>query len=100
MIKAHKTCATRICQGDIFRDIEFIEYAIEANGYFEISKIIFPLVVVLTQDCDLEQDSKVRTLGAKAKSQDKLLFSVLVAPLYNAEHVYEGKHLLPGALNS
>jgi hypothetical protein len=93
MIKAHKKCDKRICQGDIFRDIEFIEYAVEVKGIFEISTIVFPLVIVLTQDCDLEQDAKVRTLGPEARSQDKLLFSVLVAPLYNVEHVYEGKHL-------
>jgi hypothetical protein len=93
MIKAHKKRDGRICQGDIFRDIEFLEYAVESNGTFEISKIVFPIVITLTQDCDLEQDSRSRSLGVTAKSQDKLLFSILVAPLYNAEHVYVGDHL-------
>ena len=73
--------------------MEFIEYAIESKGNFEISKIVFPLVIVLTQDGDLEQDSKVRKAGENAESKDKLLFSVSVAPLYNAEHVYLGQHL-------
>lgn len=82
---------SRITQGDIFRDVEHVEYVDEKNGAFEISKIVFPLVVVLTQDCDLEQDERFRT--PDAKSQDKLLISVLVAPIYNAEHVYEGSHL-------
>ena len=52
----------------------------------------FP-VIVLTQDCDLEQDHRVRRPKSVAKDQDKELFSALVAPLYNAEHVFKGEHL-------
>lgn len=88
-VKVETKRRTRISQGDIFRDIECIEYAIEKNGVIEVSKIIFPLIIVLTQDCDLEQDSNNRE---KATQNSKLL-SVLVAPLYNAEHVFNGEHL-------
>lgn len=80
---------TRISQGDVFRDIECIEYAVEKKGIIEVSKIVFPLVIVLTQDCDLLQDSDHRH---KEKQSNKLL-SVLIAPLYNAEHVFQGEHL-------
>ena len=83
----------RVCQGDIYRDIAFIEYAVERKGVIEFSQIVFPLVVVLTQDCDLEQDYRVRWSRRKATNHDKKLFSVIVAPLYNAEHVYKGEHL-------
>jgi hypothetical protein len=85
----------RICQGDIYRDIEFIEYVADMKGEIEISKILFPLVIVLTQDCDLEQDFKFRFGRGKFRpvTQDKFILSVLVAPLYNAEHVYTGEHL-------
>jgi len=83
----------RISQGDIFKDVEFIEYIAEKEGIIEISKIKFPLVVVLTQDCDLDEDFKFRWGRPKKETQDKVLFSVLVAPLYNIEHVYLGKHL-------
>ena len=79
----------RVSQGDVFRDIEYIEYAIEKRGIVEVSKIIFPLIVVLTQDCDLEQDFN----GRKKDKQGNKLLSVLVAPLYNAEHVFTGEHL-------
>jgi hypothetical protein len=82
----------RISQGDIFREIEYIEYVAEKSGIIEVSRIVFPLVIVLTQDCDLEWDHEFRR-GKKSKSQDKLLISVLVAPLYNAEQVYLGDHL-------
>lgn len=83
----------RVSQGDIYRDIEFIEYVVEKEGIIEVSKIIFPLVIVLTQDCDLEQDYKIRYPKTPPQTQDKLILSVLVAPIYNAEHVYLGEHL-------
>ena len=84
----------RICQGDIFREIEYIEFVREKRGILEVSKIVFPYVVVLTQDCDLKQDYSFREPTEESgKTQDKLLISVLVAPLYNAEHVYLGEHM-------
>jgi len=91
MIKTDKHSDPRVCQGDIIRNVEFIEYANEVGGQLEISKIIFPLVIVLTQDCDLEQDYNNR--NSPSTNQDKHLISVIVAPLYNIEHVYNGEHL-------
>ena len=95
MIKVRKSSSRRICQGDVFRDIEFLEYASEKSGIIEVSKIVFPLVIVLTQDCDLEQDYQYRWSeeARVKKDQDKWLLSVLVAPLYNADHVFQGSHL-------
>jgi hypothetical protein len=95
----------RISQGDIFKDIYYIEYVKEKNGVLEISKIIFPYVIVLTQDCDLAQDDNCREKQEKyqkqanrenledEENQDKIILSVLVAPLYNVDHVYQGEHL-------
>ncbi len=65
----------------------------EKEGIIEVSKIIFPFIIVLTQDCDLEQDSKIRYKQLPTQTQDKLILSVLVAPIYNVEHVYSGEHL-------
>jgi hypothetical protein len=83
-----------VCQGDIYRDVEHLEYVHEKKGVLEVSTIVFPLAVVLTQDCDLEQEYLFRWSQAGKKTQDKWLISVLVAPLYNAEHVFLGEHLL------
>jgi hypothetical protein len=83
---------TRVCQGDIISNVEFVEYAIEKSGQIEISKIVFPYVYVLTQDCDLEQEYSSR-INVNAQNQDKHLISVIVAPLYNIEQVYDGIHL-------
>ena len=82
----------RPSQGDIFRNIECIEYVIEKRGVVEVSKLVFPLVVVLTQDCDLEQNARYHSNTPPA-DDDKKLFAVLVAPLYNAEQVFSGQHL-------
>ena len=81
----------RSSQGDIYKNIEHIEYIVEQDGILEISKIVFPYIIVLTQDCDLAQDYTFRTETKKTK--DKILISVLVAPIYNAEHVFAGTHL-------
>jgi len=93
MIDVEKNSAERVRQGDIYRNIEYIEYAIEEYGIIDISKIVFPLIVVLTQDCDLQQDYTFRLHGEPKTSQDKYLLSVLVAPLYNADQFYLGEHL-------
>ncbi len=82
----------RISQGDIFRNVDLIQSVSESEGNIEIHKISFPLIIVLTQDCDLEQDNRFRSEPG-IPNQDKYLLSVLVAPLYNAEHVYTGEHL-------
>jgi hypothetical protein len=84
----------RISQGDIFRDVECVEYVAERRGVLEVSKLVFPLVVVLTQDCDLEQDARYQAPDGTPSTHDKKLFSALVVPLYNAEHVYQGQHLI------
>lgn len=93
-VKVQKKRLRRIAQGDVLRDVECIEYVTEQRGVIEVSKLLFPLVIVLTQDCDLEQDSRYKIPGVPKKTtDDKRLFSVLVAPLYNAEHVFRGTHL-------
>jgi hypothetical protein len=92
MIKVESKKEIRVCQGDIIKDVEFIEYAVEKEGHIEISKIVFPLVIVLTQDCDLEQDFNNRA-DVTCTNQDKYLISAIVAPIYNLEHIYRGEHL-------
>jgi hypothetical protein len=81
----------RLRQGDILRDVSWVEYVDERAGIIEVSRIAFPLAIVLTQDCDLEQDHRFR--NESSSTQDKCLISILMAPLYNVEHVYQGEHL-------
>jgi len=90
-IELDASCKNQISQGDIYKNIEFIEYAIEVEGQIEVSKITFPFIIVLTQECDLTLDYIYR--NEERKDNDKLILSVIVAPLYNAEHVFKGDHL-------
>lgn len=94
MIKVRRQRGGRVVQGDIISHVEHVEYVSVSGGIIEVSKILFPLVVVLTQDCDLEQDFRFRWARAKKQpTHDKYLLSVLVAPIYNADHVFRGEHL-------
>lgn len=94
MTKVTTQISSRINQGDIFRDIEYIENVLIENNEIKVSKIVFPLVVVLTQDCDLQQDSAYRIEdGQTPNSDNSRLFSVIVAPLYNEEMFLAGEHL-------
>jgi len=93
MIKTKSGNNPKISQGDIYRNIDYIENVCENNGIIEVSKIEFPLIVILSQDCDLTWDYKNRYGRPKKNNQDKFMFSILCAPLYNVEHLIEGNHL-------
>ena len=93
--KTYTESKAGINQCDIFRNVEFIEYFKESENIIEVSKIVFPLAIVLTQACDLQQDYNARRrIEVKTTSnQDKFLISVIVAPLYNFEEFRLGTHL-------
>ena len=93
--KTYRESTSIINQCDIFRNVEFIEYVTEENSSIEVSQIVFPQVIVLTQACDLQQDFNARKKleESKAGNHDKFLISVIVAPLYNFEEFRQGSHL-------
>ena len=93
MVRVKTGRQPRLAQGDILRDVEHVEYVLEKSGVIEVSKVVFPLSIVLTQDCDLAQDYKFRWSRASTSNEDKWLLSVILAPIYNVEHVYTGEHL-------
>ncbi len=89
----------RVKQGDIISGVEFLEYFQQTSKHIEISRVTFPYVVVLTQDCELRQDyyerkkNKISRTGLRGEQVNSKLLSVLVAPLYNFEHIKGGNHL-------
>jgi hypothetical protein len=97
-MKVNTVADQRLCQGDIFRDVEYFEHVTENDGILEVRKILFPYALVLTQDCDLAQDHTFRT--TPRETQDKWLISALLAPMYNAEHFFAGEHLLDIGIRS
>jgi hypothetical protein len=53
----------RVCQGDILRNVEYFESFLEQGGILEVGKVLFPLAIVLTQDCDLEGTRNTRQVA-------------------------------------
>ena len=86
-----KHSGKRICQGDIFRDFEYIEFVSNNKKTGTGIKKIFPYLLVLSQDCDLESDHK-NHIECK-DNQDKYLISILVCPGYSADALRKGNHL-------
>jgi len=82
----------RLHQGDILRDLKIIERAEASSAGVEIAERQLPYCIVLTQDCDLEQDHGNR-LNQNVESEDKYLQSVLLCPAYPAESLRQGTHL-------
>lgn len=82
----------RICQGDVFSDIRYSSFNFKENETDE-KEIIFPFVLILTQDCDLAQDYDDRAMPQEFQNQS--IDSILVAPLFLSEQLREGTHLVP-----
>lgn len=93
MVQAHILSHKQIHQGDIFQNIDYIEHADIIEGHVDISKIRYPYVVILSQECDLTQDFSERFRSESGSiNHDKLIHGVIVAPMYNYEHFRTGQH--------
>lgn len=81
---------SRICQGDIVEDFQhkFIYFQNEEKA---IILITLPYAIVLSQDCDLEQDYHQRKNASL--TNDKFMQSILICPGYIAERFKRGEHL-------
>lgn len=87
MITENEKYKGRVSQGDIYKNVWCFENISEDAENIYIKRVNFPYVVVLTQDCDIQQH------GEYVNHKSGQLFSVLVAPVYNAATFMEGKHL-------
>ena len=84
--------ASRIVQGDILKEVKFSDWDWDKEkNNVKIYEKKLPYIVILTQDCDLDLDSKYRT--SAGKNDDKILQSVLVRPAYGWNDFINGDHL-------
>jgi len=82
---------TRICQGDISRDYSLVFVSPKEGKVEELS---FPYLVVLTQDCDLEQFySNLKNQKENNAKLNQFLPNILVIPAFPSEQAREGNHL-------
>ena len=95
MTKTIKKTDDQVHQGDIYREIDCIEYANVNDGIVDISKIHYQYVMVLSQECDLTQDynERVNIIQQQPITYDKILQNIIVVPLFNYEHFKAGLHL-------
>ena len=90
--------APRLSQGDIYRNVRIVEGEYP-DGLKQTS---FGYSILLSQDCDLEQDWHASValkdlagtdLDEIRKVEDKVLRHVIMALCYVAEEFKEGQHL-------
>lgn len=84
----------RITQGDILRDISFVIIG-EDDAVVELN---YPYIVVLSQDCDLEQGNSLVSEDLECDGECKLfnqfLHSVLFVPAFPADTLRSGEHII------
>lgn len=87
-VSAKKTTKSnpRICQGDIFTEIDIIESFGVHGSQIKIDKISFPYVICLNQECDLENDYN------SPSNKDNRLLHIAIAPAFNFEDFLIGNH--------
>jgi len=94
---------SRPCQGSIYRNIKVLQPMSPLKaGPGDQESWHLPYAVVLSQECDLDQDQGNREKNAKDEmlataemKHDKLLPTVLFCPAYQAAPFRDGKHLEP-----
>jgi hypothetical protein len=79
----------RICQGDILRDFVFRNVIND-----KVQEYYFPYVIVVSQDCDLEQFQSKLVEKKDDNIFNQYIPNVLFIPSFPAESVREGSHLL------
>jgi len=89
-----KETSLRPQQGDILQRVTYLHWRfVEATPlrppFFQV---VLPYIVVLTQDCDLEQDFTKR-VEEEEELQDHFLHTALVCPAYPSQKFREGTHL-------
>ena len=82
----------RLNQGDILEGLSIVSAVFQAGDVIE-TRVTFPYIIVMTQDCDLEQDYRSREKEDAKEEEDKFLQSILVCPAFVAEDLKEGNHL-------
>ena len=80
----------RVYQGDIFKNIEINVGIKIVDGVLDLKKIKFPYAVVMTQDCDLEQDFNNRETSDE--NQRNRIISILICPAFSSDDVKGGVH--------
>jgi hypothetical protein len=80
----------RISQGDIFQDLLISIGSGSDTIHVEVN---LEYAVVLTQDCDLQQDYDERMRRPRPEKCDKHIDTILICPAYPLEEFAKGTHI-------
>lgn len=80
---------SRICQGDLLRDIEF-NYVKNSS---EVEEIYLQYSVIISQDCDLEQFQNKYEEVEIGDVFNQYIPNILILPAFPATSLKEGNHL-------
>jgi len=83
-----KIIQNRICQGDIFANVEIIENISIKGSKIILDKLFFPYIICLNQECDLENDFNINPTELK----DSRILHLAIAPAFNFEQFLIGEH--------
>jgi hypothetical protein len=86
--KKTKTNQSRICQGDIFSNIEILESFEVKGSKIIVQKLFFPYIVCLNQECDLKNDFDT----VQGELKDSRLLHLAIAPAFVFEKFLNGSH--------
>lgn len=84
----------RVCQGDILKDVKFLEFVSFTSKKGRL--FTYPYLIVISQDCDLESDfgrKEVKLEITEEETQDHKLHTILVCPAYDINNFKKGDHL-------
>lgn len=81
---------TRVSQCDIFHDLEVVEDIIYSGNGIEVKSLLFPLMICLNQDCDLNSDN--RDKQKPLSNKDCRLLHLIFAPVFNFDTFRQGQH--------
>lgn len=96
MYLIRETPLARPWQGDIYMDINLIQDVVqvetsEGEHEWSLNEVTYDYSVVLTQECDLDQDYNYRIINKG--DHDKYIPMILMVPAYLAESLRYGNHL-------
>jgi hypothetical protein len=81
----------RIHQGDIYSNVTIVQSITQNGDEISVEERLLPYGIVVSQECDLEQD--VSSRDTDTKDHDKHLPTILLLPAYPAEMLRVGSHL-------
>lgn len=89
---AHKTSpADHICQGDIYKDVQYSYISEDNEDSIEIIEYTFPLAIVISQACDVDYMSQI--LEIRSGNVNKFMPSILMCPIYDRDEAKNMNHL-------